>query len=44
MGGTQAGPRTFLARWLNGLGHTKTEIGTFPTEKLVGEGRGRRAR
>ena len=29
MGGTQAVTWTFLARWLNGLGHTKTEIGTF---------------
>lgn len=29
MGGTQAVTWTFLARWLNVLGHTKTEIGTF---------------
>lgn len=29
MGGTQAVTWTFLARWLNVLGHSKTEIGTF---------------
>lgn len=29
MGATQAVTWTFLARWLNVMGHTKTEIGTF---------------